>query len=407
MTVPVPISVSPSPAVPWIERLKSQNWKVILALVLVTALACAPIYYHRIAVPVDTDYGTHVKVTQQLLAGEPINPLNLSHPMIQLILAGMHLATAKKLGLYASLMIVQVLVQVLTALLLYAWFGSADRKHWDWLRAGAAVSLTFVAPIMLLAFQDGLFYYGYIGMANYHNPTIHLLKPVALLSLIFAIRAAGGERSGWRDVGLAALWITLSTWIKPNYALAILPALALVGFVRWLQRRQVDLRMLVFGFALPAVVMLFIQWLIAYYYGDPGEAIILAPFVVEGSYSGNLALKFLLSSLFPLLVLFIARRKLLDDSSLLVGWAGFLAGAAQFYLLAEGGQRMFDGNFRWSGQIMLFLLFAVTVRWLLREKILAGGIRLWEKISSYGVYLAHLGGGAAYYIYCMLSIHYR
>jgi hypothetical protein len=407
MTIPLPQIASTNPAATWMERLKSQNWKVILVLALVTAVACSPIYYHRITVPVDTDYGSHVLFAQLLLNGQSTDLQNFSNPMLQLILVAMHLVTAKKLGLFASLIIVQVLTQVLTALILYAWFGKADRKYWDWLRAGAAVTLTFVAPIVLLAFQDGLFYYGYIGLANYHNPTIHLLKPFALLSVMYAIRAASGERSRWRDIGLAALWLTLSTWIKPNYAISILPAMGLVAIIRWLQRRRPDWRMLVFGFALPGVVMLFIQWLIAYHFGDPGEAIILAPFVVEGCYSGNLALKFFLSSLFPLLLLFIARRKLLDDSSLLVGWVGLLAGMAQFYLLAEGGQRMFHANFRWSGQIMLFLFFAVTVRWLLREKILAGGMRLWEKISGYGVYLAHFAGGAAYYIYCMVSIHYR
>ena len=257
----------------------------------------------------------------------------------------------------------------------------ADRKHWDWLRAGAAVTLTFVAPIMLLAFQDGLFYYGYIGLANYHNPTIHLLKPIALISLLFAIRAINGEGSSWKAITLAAFVIAISSWLKPNYVMAILPALGLTVILRKLQHRKLDFKMLIFGFALPGITVLFIQWLIAYYFGDPNEGIILAPFVVEGSYSGNLLLKFFLSCLFPLTVLFISRRRLLLDSNLLVGWTGFLVGTAQFYLLAEGGQRMFDANFRWSGQIMLFLLFAVTVRWLLREKFLVGGMRLAEKIN--------------------------
>jgi hypothetical protein len=310
MTIPAAIDIRKHPAASWIARIKDQNWKVILVLMLVTAAACAPIYFHRIVVPVDTDYGLHVRFTQQLLDGQRLEPLTLSHPMIQLILAGMHLVTFGKLGLYASLIILQVLGQVLTVLILYGWFGKAERKHWDWLRAGAAVTLTFVAPVMLLAFQDNFFYYGYIGLANYHNPTIHLLKPVALLSLIFAIRAVQGETSSWKNIGLAAVLIALSTWIKPNYALSILPALGLVVIVRWLQHRRPDLKMLIFGFALPGILMLFIQWLIAYYYGDPGEAIILAPFFVEGSYSGYLAPKFFLSCIFPLLGLFVARRHL-------------------------------------------------------------------------------------------------
>jgi hypothetical protein len=408
MSFPTPTIKQPRLTSGWLPHLKLENWRVILILALVTAAACSPIYYHRITVPVDTDYGSHVRFTQEMLNGQGLDPLTLSHPLLQLILAAMHFVTGGHLGLYAALLILQVLVQVITALILYFWFGhGGERRHWDWLRAAAAFSLTFVAPIMLLAFQDEQFYYGYIGLANYHNPTIHLLRPFALLSLMYAVGAAGGVRSSWSSVSLAALWLTLSTWIKPNYALSILPALGLVVIIRWLQRRHLDWRMLIFGFALPGLGMLLIQWLIAYYYGDQGEGIILAPFLVESSYSGNLGLKFLLSCLFPLLVLFIARRNLLEDSGLFMGWAGFLVGAGQFYFLAEGGRRMYDGNFRWSGQIMLFLLFAIALRWLLREKVLARGLRLWERISLSAAYLAQLGGGVAYYIYCMVSIHYR
>ena len=407
MTSPLSGKNDSKPAISWVDTLKSQNWKVILVLALVTAVCCSPIYYHRIAVPVDTDYGSHVRFTQEMLNGQGLDPLTASHPLLQLILAAMHLVTAKKLGLYASLMILQVVVQVATALILYGWFGKADRKYWDWLRAGAAFSLTFVAPIMLFAFQDGFFYYGYIGLANYHNPTIHLLKPFALLSMIYAIRALQIERSHWKDVCLSALWITISAWIKPNYAMSILPALALVIFIRWLQHKKIDWRMVIFGFAIPGFITLLIQWLIAYPFGDPAEGIIFAPFQVEGSYSGNLALKFILSILFPLCILVIARRQFLVDSTLMIGWAGFLSGALQFYFLAEGGERFYHANFRWSAQIMLFLLFAISVRWLLQKKILSGAMRIWEKIFSYGLYLAHFLAGIAYYMYCMVSIHYR
>jgi len=386
--------------------LKSQNWKVILVAVFITGLACSPIYYHRIALPVDSDYGSHVVVAQQLLDGEGLDPLHLSHPIMQLLLAAMHLASGQLLGLYASTMILQVLVQIATVLILYFWIGPADRKGWDWLRAAVAITLTFVSPLMLLAFEDGLFYNGYISLANYHNPTIHLLKPFALLSFFYALRALTGERSAWKGVLLAAFLTGFSALIKPSYIVSILPALALAVSIRCLQRRRVDWKLLTFGFYLPGILILVAQWLAAYVYGDPGEGMIFAPFLVVGAYSQNLLLKFLLSILFPLLALLIARRNLWTDSGLLVGWTGFLAGAAQMYLLAEGGLRVYHGNFVWSGQIMLFLLFAVTVRWLLREKFLAGGMRLWEKIVIYGAYLAHFAAGIAYYIHCMVSIHY-
>jgi hypothetical protein len=385
----------------------AQNWRVILALVMLTAAFSVPVYFHRIVEPVDTDYGSHVRFTQQLLAGESLEPGILSHPVLQLLLAGMHLASGRLLGLYASLILLQVLVQVATALILYDWFGPGRGKGWDWLRGLIAFSLTFAAPVMLLAGVDGKFYYGYIGLANYHNPTLHLLKPVALLSLRYAVAALEGRSHSWRSVALAAFWMVLSAGIKPNYALSIIPALALAAALRALRRCPLDWKTLAWGFAVPGAGILALQWLYTYLLGDLEESIVLAPLVVEGAYSEWLLPKALLSILFPLAAAAVAGRQVFKDAGLSVGWAGFLAGAAQFYLLAEGGRRMMDANFRWSGQIMLFLLFAVSARWVFAY-LWAGERRpAWERWVTSGAYLAHLAGGAAYYLYCMVSIHYR
>ena len=388
------------------EVLRSQNWTVVFILVLLTGIACSPIYYHRIALPVDSDYGSHVLVTQQMLAGKGLPLHYLSHPALQLVLAAMHLASGGLLGVYASMMVLQVIVQILTALIIYFWIGPADRKYWDFLRAGMAFSLTFVAPVMLLAFRDGQFYFGYIGLANYHNPTIHLLKPFALLSFIYAIRAISVDRNSPKSIGLSAVLVIITAMIKPNYLIAILPAMALVIVIRWLQKRQFDWKLLLYGFYIPGLMILIVQWLIEYHFGAPGNGIIFAPFKVESAFSQNLVLKFILSTIFPLLVLIFARRKLLSDPELLIGWVGFLVGTLQFYLLAESGDRLMDGNFRWSGQIMLFLLFVVAARYTLKEIILSRGTKLWEKIALYGAYIAQFSGGIAYYIYCMISIHY-
>ena len=388
------------------QLLRNQNWGMILLLAAATAALSVPIYYRRIVFPVDTDYGSHIRFAGEWLWGQGFEPLTASHPLLQYILIGMRLASRGRLGLYAALIIVQVAVQVATVLILYFWLGASSRPGWDALRGFAALSLTFVAPVMLLAPLDGMYYFGYIGMANYHNPTVHMLKPLALLSAIYAYRAVEGRNSSTWQMALAALWIILSAWVKPSYTLSILPALALCAAIRWYLKQRVDLRMLVFGFFLPAAMMLAAQWLIAYRFGDPGESIILAPFKMESSFSSYLLPKFLLSSVFPLVILYLARRSLLTDARLLVGLTGFLSGIAQLYLLAEGGERLLHGNFRWSAQIMLFLLFAIALRWFLREGLLNGALKDWHRAAAWCAYLAHLGGGIVYYFYCMLSVRY-
>ncbi len=386
------------------RTLQQQNWRVIIALVILTIAASTPIYYHRIMQPVDTDYGSHIYFAQDVLQGKLLEPRILAHPVLQLLLVAIHIGSRGRMNLFNALILVQVAVQVALVLILYFWFGKAERKHWDLKRATLAFSITFLAPVMLLAFKDQKFYYGYITLANYHNPTIHLLKPFALLSFFYVIRLLAGEKSNWKQIVLSACWLSLSTWIKPNYALAVLPALMLAILIRRLQHQPIDWKMVVYGFFLPGFCMLAIQWWIAYVTGEPSEGIILAPFEVEGAFSDWLFYKFILSTLFTLVVAWIARRELLKDAGLLAGWCGFAMGAAQFYLLAEGGERFLHGNFRWSGQIMLFLLFAVSVRWLLQKGI---SLKIQQKIIAWSAYAAHFLGGVAYYIYCFISIHYR
>jgi len=147
----------------WLEWLKEHNWRVLFAFGLLTVVLTVPVYYHRIfdfSTPGDTDYQAHIMFTQQMLQGKPLDPAVMSHPAIQIVLAAMYYITGRLLSLRALLLALQVAVQVITAAILYAWFGRSDRKGWDALRAAAAVTLTFVAPVMLLAPVDRLYYLG-------------------------------------------------------------------------------------------------------------------------------------------------------------------------------------------------------------------------------------------------------
>ena len=155
-----------------------------------------------------------------------------------------------------------------------------------------------------------------------------------------------------------------------------------------------------FGFVLPGVTVLLAQWLVTYSTGD-SRSIVFAPFT-EGHYSQYLLLKFLLSLLFPLLATNLLFKGIKRDSSVQLARIGFAAGVGMFYLLSEGGTHMFEGNFRWGTQIMLFLLMAALVRFCLRlfteEKTAA-----WKRLVIWGAYLLHVASGVVYYIHCITN----
>jgi hypothetical protein len=174
------------------ERYK-QDERVILAMVVLSILIMAPVYAHRIYAGA-SDFPSHIQYAKLILVGlsQQVPIHILAHPGYQLLLAGIYWLAFKKAGLYAIAVLVQVVVQTLTVLVIYWWFGKG-RPNGNWLRALWAVSLTLVAPLMVFVFLDRLFYLGYIGLATYHNPTIRLLQPVALLS--FFLRRAGFHAS--------------------------------------------------------------------------------------------------------------------------------------------------------------------------------------------------------------------
>jgi len=378
----------------------------VLLLAALTAAVSAPVYAQRILTPTENDYGTHIIFTQRLLRHDLPPTFVLAHPVLQLIIGFIYWAGRGAIGLWETGVLVQVLAQIAAALLLYAWIGPLKRRWGEALRVLAALSLTLLGPILLLAPLDGKFYFGYIGLANYHNPTVHLLRPFALASFFFAARAFLVPRSPAWMLALSAALVAGGALVKPNYAMSILPALALLAAWFLWRRRPFDGRMLVWGITLPAIVTLAAQSVVIFLLPDADQAgLTIAPFQVELGYSGYLPFKFLLSCLFPLVVLGLGWRRILKDDEMLLAWAAFLSGALQLYLLAESGPRFYDGNFRWSAQITLFLLFAASARWLL-DPVKSAGLARWQRGLAYAVYLLHLAGGLAYYVYVFVQPGY-
>jgi hypothetical protein len=388
----------------FIALIKDRAYLIVVIIVLAVNL---PIYYYRIHFPVDGDYSLHLLFARYWISGnlDQIPVPNLSHPALQLALAVLISLTLHKIPLRILLLLLLLTAQVFSATILYQWIGSnKPKKNWDFIRAALAATMTIVAPIMALAPLDHRFYFGYIGLANYHNPTVILLRPFALGSFILGLNAYSSTNS-WRKIVLSSVLVIVSALIKPNYLLCIVPALFGLALIFQIRHCFVDWKFLVWGYLLPSVITLGIQWWIAYMSVSDGGQIRLSFLGVESAFSSFLLPKFLLSILFPVAVLVIHWKKLDTRAEMLLGWVGFLIGAAQMYFLAEGGEYFYHGNFRWSAQIMLFILFAVSARnyqWFTFDR----DSRVAEKTIPLIAFLFHTVAGIAYIVYCFVSIGY-
>lgn len=272
-----------------------------------------------------------------------------------------------------------------------------------------AICLLMTAPIPLLAPLDGKLYFGYIAANVYHNPTILLLKPFALLVFGLILPPAGQDGATSRKTLVVWVLATVACALaKPSYIIVIVPALIIAGTIPGLRKALTGKVWLIsFGFLLPALGILAAQYWITYsteqipgvYQGKSG--IIFAPLAVMSSGSSWLMVKFFLSIAFPLAVFLAYFREALSHSRLQFAWIGFTIGAAYTYLLAESGPRMLHANFTWSGQITIFILLAVSAEFFC-EQIRLKGLRDRSRMIAFIVctvfFILHVLSGINLYL---------
>jgi len=387
------------------DFLRRQNYILLILLLLLVGVASCAIYYQRIMTVTDNDFSSHILYAQDLLAHQPLPSLNLSHPIWQFIISGFFWITRGRINLWIASILALTISNCLLSLIIYFWLGHTDGKYGDYARFFWSLSLPFVAPIIGLATIDNRFYFGYIGLANYHNPTILILRPVALLSFIVVIQIFKKPRNQFWLIAVSAFLTILSALIKPNYIICLVPALFLLMIYCKIKNIQIDWKLAIYGVIAPALIVLAIQIFIAYLSpASGGYSILFLPFVVESAYSGYLPIKFLLSIIFPLAVSLLFIRRIISNKEFQLGWLSFMIAVFQLYLLAESGKRLLDGNFRWSAQITLFILFVISARFIYLQWGSEKGMK--KKIMALIGYTPHIISGLIYYIYCFISIHY-
>jgi hypothetical protein len=235
-------------------------------------------------------------------------------------------------------------------------------------------ALIIAGPITFFTMDVHNLYLGYIATNVFHNPTMYILKPLALFHFIVIIRTV--IYPGWfRSVGwivAVAILTTLSILAKPNYMLDLLPTFALCTLYSLVRRKKINWALVIFGVVVPAVMVLGWQEYYTYSLGlnqptHETSSIIFAPFLVLNIYSVNLFPKFLLSILFPVSIYVLYFEKARRDFMLNTAWLIFIFGAIQMYFFAESGPRLMDGNFWWSAEIGVFILFAVSIAFLIKR----------------------------------------
>lgn len=377
----------------------------IMVSILVLAIFSPVIYSHTYLRTLNwqTDFYQHmlyaIEIAQNGVSSS-VPSYIVAHSGWQIFLAAGNLITGftfQKVGFIVAVLCVEA-----TALSLLTWYVPelTKNEYPAWKSGILIVGVMLASPVSILWFVDGLMYLGYIGITSHHNPTMYLLKPFSIIQFIYAYQFfLSPTPLKWRHIVLSALVSLIAAFVKPSLAICILPAIGILAAYRLYKKQYVNIYGVVFGIGIPTILMLAWQFLLTYYDNDAGH-VLFAPFTVMGGYSKYLLLKFILSIPFPLLVLAIEYKKVTSDIRMVLGWVSFTIGALLSYLFMEGGRRAMDGNFGWSGEITLFLLFATSTIFVAslpkgRNKNILAGAWLLQVVS-----------GVIYLIYCTTNMYY-
>ncbi len=383
--------------------LRNGRYPVLLSLIVLAAFS--PLIWaetHYKAGEVTSDFPAIMEFAQNIESGAAAVPgFAVAHSAWELLVLALHMLAGISIRTSAWLATTSSILAA--ALILYYWLAPTlrSRSLSPWLAVAAAVGLNLVTPISILATRDREYYLGYIGIASYHNPTILLLRPLALVQFIAALRCFGSSRASWKWIALGCASSLLATFAKPSLAICLLPAMGLLIAYRMAKRLAVDLRFFILGFAIPTLLVLAGQFLVTY--GSLSTSgIFFFPFGVMQALSGYLGLKFVLSIIFPLLVACLFFPQVIRDERMLLAWLTFVLGAFYAYFLADGPPRTFDGNFIWSAEIALLVLFCTSTVFLFEQ---FQRFRARSGIVAVA-WLTHMAFGVVYYFHVFVTRKY-
>lgn len=247
-------------------------------------------------------------------------------------------------------------------------------------------------PISALFFLDNHIYFGYIYSNTFHNPTIWTLRPFAIALFILTTTLVNSHRfslgTGFASVALA----TLACMAKPNLTIVLLPAMAVFLIFN---KASAGAWRNALWIIVPSLICLAFQYYFSFGKAIDGQGIHWQPLFVMGMFSNHLLIKFLLSIAFPLAVVFLFPDNAFRWQPLQLAWLTFLFSAVMVYSLNEtSGVSGGAGNFGWSAQISLLLLFLCSIALLIKERPLAP----WRRNLCFAILCLHLIFGLIFYV---------
>ncbi len=372
-------------------------WLVFLFCIV--SLFYIPVLEVKLFFHTKQEFGSHAEFADRMIHNlESVPKFIIAHPLYALSEVG--LMRLFNISSRTAGMVVSLLAYFLLAGIIFreARMLSKGRKGADFLALVVTIIAMIGSHIPILVFIDREIYFGYIGINAYNNATSNYLKPFALAAFLFISKSYDSEQKVSKyHIFITAALVFVSTLVKPSFIICILPAAILLSCLRLRYHQATNWKMILGGLVLPSIITLGFQFILNY--GQGTSRIIFLPLGVKKYYSDEIILKFIFSILFPLLVARAHFQSICKDPKLSLAWISFLIGSFYAYFLAENsGGGLLHGNFDWSSEITLFILYVVSLLYFIKSKINYPTINNWDKIIILALAL-HVASGILFYLF--------
>ena len=193
----------------------------------------------------------------------------------------------------------------------------------------------------------------------WHNVTLLMVKPLALLSVFFTVRYLSDGKN--LNFFWAILVTILSIFAKPNFIIVFLPSLVVfVLLKRYFSKKQL---LFVLAAILLSVLALAYQFIGQYKGGShsTGGGIVFDFLGVWSIYTPSVFVSIAMALGLPFLISLFNYSTVKENDYIKFTWLLVLFSTIIFSCFAESGKRYADGNFSWSWMISLGLIYIFTI----------------------------------------------
>ncbi len=325
-------------------------------LTLVTAIFSGYLFWHQVYATAGGAYVSDMRAYVDQIAlieqGKLQRPHMGLHYSVILIKALLHV------DIEQGLVITLTVYAALQAALIFAWLHAAlHRTYTPLFILLAALALMLVTPLYLPAFDSSILR-GPGHPHAWHNQTMVASIPFAIVAFL-GWYALLEQRKNIKFCASLALITAIDAFIKPNFALSLLPAVGLYVLVykKHAPRQLVTLALT----ALPTLLLFLWQYTVLFVENplDTVHQLLFDPMGVWSVHSPCPLVSILLGCAFPMAFLATCRHHLSRLSWL--AWMNWLAATVFGALFAET-PRYHDGNLmRGYYMAMLFIFITTTI----------------------------------------------